>query len=153
MSSSDAVVTDKGALPLRSGETRFCLFPWSMMTTGGSSGARWASYCCSQAARRYLPGFTFTDESLSEIWNRPSYRALRRSLLTGERLPKACVNCERSPSVPVQALTIHVVLLAYGAEHTCELSEMIDTIRPAYESYRQSLSAIGVPPLPLPVVG
>ena len=81
-----------GALELKSGMTRSCLEPW----IGPIVAPKGDVYSC--CARGKVMGVAGPEEPLVDVYNNESFRALRRSLLTGQNLDFACRRCHIAPS-------------------------------------------------------
>ena len=84
----------------------FCILPWTHLATNASGQLR---YCCN-----VQPGVGLVrDEhgravtlaggvNLDEVWNAPSYRAIRREMLDG-RWPAACARCRIEEAAGVKS--------------------------------------------------
>lgn len=104
----------KRVIPLKSGDTRFCILPFTKPQIHNNQ----VYLCCSQSLKVYPVrgqidhlGEISPEKPLIEIWNGEDYRKIRQGMLTGTDLPKACANCEKSPSVPPIVMQFHIALM------------------------------------------
>lgn len=138
------------ALPLNLGQTRFCLFPFSKPNIVQRDGDFYVGLCCSSSLKKFPITLLLEDGALADVWNNKVYEDIRRSLLTGENMPPACVYCERAVGIDPVDMQFHVAL--WHSRKTGDERSLAYLRRNAsrYNQYASAMMEIGEKPLEIP---
>ena len=137
------------SLPMRNGETRFCMFPFQKP----SIFEDYFSLCCASALRAYPePWQHFVDGSIAPAWCGDYMVRLREALLVGDHknMIPACIHCERAPSVSPKTMQLHIALHSNTYKACPEALNVCGKLKDHYPEYQEELRSIGVVPYKYP---
>lgn len=110
--------------------------------------------CCASSTFPYLDKTNMGNarrDGLGAVWSGEKYKAIRRSLLTGDELTSYCAACEYRHDGPAWMLQLHLALNAiHNGVADTEVRKLAARRLHRYVEYEAEGSDYGLPPLALP---
>lgn len=131
------------ALPMKKGETRFCMFPFQKPNIFDG----FFSLCCASSLRAYPEPWQYFEEgSIEPGWCSDYMVRLRKSLLLGDQnnMITACRLCERAPAVSPETMQLHVALHSYTYKPCPEVIKVCKNLEYHFPAYQMEMKDIGV---------
>lgn len=131
--------------------TKMCMLPFTNPSLEPDGSIRLCSASSIFAYRDETNMGNARQDGLGAVWNGDKYRAIRRSLLTGDELAPYCTACEYRHSGPAWMLQLHLALHAlYAGVLDNEVRELAARHLHRYAEYQAKCIYYGLSPFALP---